>query len=178
MPEVQVAVGLRRKPRNNLSNPARSQIILNNVAKEVTGGGGGGRLRGHEVGLLVQVFMPSSRTGKSSLTVFQTIPRSQRLRFPVYFVSKLRADTIKCDQIHTYSRQLFQLPLGPRKIEKRHASYLSVNNDIKITPLGVAISGGRSKNTWVTQRKRFKNLKYSFSMPQKRVRWFHGLSIV
>ena len=56
MPEVQVAIGLRRKPRNNLSNAAGSQVILNDVTKEVAGCGGGGRLQGHEVGLLVQVF--------------------------------------------------------------------------------------------------------------------------
>ena len=56
MPEVQVAVRLRRKPRNNLRDPAGSQVILNDVTKEVAGCGGGGRLQGHEVGLLVQVF--------------------------------------------------------------------------------------------------------------------------
>ena len=56
MPEVQVAIGLRRKARDNLRDAARGQVILNNVAKEVAGCGGGGRLQGHEVGLLVQVF--------------------------------------------------------------------------------------------------------------------------
>ena len=71
MPEVQVAIGLRRKARDNLRDSARGQVILNNVAKEVAGGGWvcGGRRReeaGHGVKL---------SGSKIILTCYRLIPR-------------------------------------------------------------------------------------------------------